>query len=185
MNRHVMARTVLLGLVITGAGTSRAFAAESVGIERAQVNGMDLVAFFHGEWDVESLTADGRTVIGRARTVVSPILDGRALQADYLGLDPGGNVVFRGTTIRTWVPATERFTIHWVVAGQADYTYLIEEYRDGELHAEGHGVDGAGEFLERYRYFDISDTTYSFEGTRSRDGGVTWQPFAKLRATKR
>lgn len=143
------------------------------------------MAFFHGQWDVESLAADGTTVVGRARTEVTPILDEQALKSDYLGLNPNGDVVFRGTTVRTWVPQLQRFAIHWVVAGQADYTYLLEEYRDGDLIAEGHGRDAGGDFLERYRYFDISETTYSFEGERSYDGGTTWNPFAKLRATKR
>jgi len=147
--------------------------------------GMDVVRFFLGEWDVESLTADGQSVIGRARTEVRPILDGRALQADYYGLDPTGATVFRGTTVRTRIPETERFAVHWSMAELPGYTYLHEEYRDGALHAQGHGVDARGEFLERYRYFDLSETTYSFEMSRSYDGGETWQPFARLRAKKR
>ena len=159
--------------------------AEPEGGPSMQESGMEIVAFFHGTWDVESLAADGVTVIGRARTEVAPILDGRALKSDYFGLNPGGGVVFRGTTIRTWAPSLSRFIIHWVVAEQPDYTHLIEEYRDGELIAEGHGQDAGGDFLERYRYFGISDSTYSFEGTRSYDEGATWNPFAKLRATKR
>ena len=147
--------------------------------------GMEVVAFFRGQWDVESLTADGNTVIGRARTEVTPILDGQALKSDYIGLGPAGGVLFRGVTVRTWVPQLQRFAIHWAVAGQADYTYLLEEYRDGDLIAEGHGRDGGGEFLERYRYSNLSDSTYTFEGERSYDGGTTWNPFARLRATKR
>lgn len=183
--RRVGVACVLLLGTLGATSRSGALPAESGAAEAAQPTGMDVVAFFHGTWDVESLSADGSRVIGRARTEVAPILDGQALRADYFGLDPAGGVVFRGTTVRTWVPALERFAIHWVVAGQADYTYLLEEYRDDELHAEGHGVDAAGEFLERYRYYDLSDSTYAFEGSRSYDGGASWNPFARLRATKR
>ncbi len=71
-----------------------------------------------------------------------------------------------------------------MVAGQADYTHLVEEYSGGELVAEGHGRDARGDFLERYRYFDLSEAGYSFEGERSYDGGSTWAPFAKLRARR-
>lgn len=144
-----------------------------------------LADFFLGEWDVQSLSADGSRVVGRARTQVRRILDGAAMQADYYGLDPSGRTVFRGTTIRTWAPAQERYIVHWSMANLPGYTYLEEEIVDGELHAKGHGRDGQGEFQERYRYFDISDSTYSFQGERSRDGGVSWQPFANLRAVKR
>jgi len=151
----------------------------------SQAKGLAQVDFFIGEWDVRALSADGSQVVGRARTEVRYILDGNAIQADYYALDPGGNTVFRGTTIRTYVPATDRFIVHWAMAGLPGYTYLEVEYRDGELHGEGHGVDLQGEFLERYRYFDLSDTTYAFEMSRSYDGGETWQPFSNLRATKR
>lgn len=141
--------------------------------------------FFLGQWDVESLSADGSRIVGRARTDVRRILDGTAMQADYYGLDPNGRTVFRGTTIRTWAPAQGRYIVHWSMANLPGYTYLEEEIVDGELHATGHGRDGQGEFEERYRYFGISESTYSFEGERSRDGGATWQPFANLRAVKR
>lgn len=147
--------------------------------------GLAQVEFFIGQWDVEARSADGQQAVGRARTEVRYILDGTAMQADYYGLDPGGNTVFRGTTIRTYVPATGRFVVHWAMANQPGYTYIDVEYRDGELHGNGRGFDAQGEFVERYRYFNISDARYSFEMSRSYDGGTTWQPFANLRATKR
>ena len=162
-----------------------AVAAAAPPSQQSPPEGLSRVAFFIGEWDVESLSADGANVVGRARTEVRYILDGAAMQADYYGLDPVGNTVFRGTTIRTFVPATGRYAVHWAMAGLPGYTYIDVEYRDGELHGEGHGFDGQGEFVERYRYFDISESNYSFEMSRSYDGGETWQPYANLRATKR
>jgi hypothetical protein len=92
--------------------------------------------------------------------------------------------VFRGTTIRTYIPETGRFAVHWAMANLPGFTYIDVEYRDGELHGEGRGFDDQGEFVERYRYFDISDRTYSFEMFRSYDGGATWNQYANLRATK-
>ncbi len=142
------------------------------------------VDFFLGEWDVKVLAEDSQ-VIGRARTEVRRILDGTAMQADYYGLGPDGNPAFRGTTIRTWSPQRGQFIVHWAMAGLPGYTYLEEKVVDGELHAEGHGVDAQGEFQERYRYFNISETTYSFQGERSYDDGKTWRPFAHLQAVKR
>ena len=153
--------------------------------EKPPAEGLKQVEFFLGEWEIESRSADGSRVVGRARSSVRYILDGTAMQADYRGLDPAGNVVFRGTTVRTWVPSTGRFAVHWAMANLPGYTYIDVEYRDGELHGDGRGFDAQGEFVERYRYFDISDRHYSFEMSRSYDGGETWAPFANLRATKR
>jgi len=70
------------------------------------------------------------------------------------------------------------------MSGMPGYTYLDEEYIDGELRAEGHGFDPNGEFHERYRYFDISETNYTFEMERSLDGGKSWQPWVRLEATR-
>ena len=147
--------------------------------------GLQQLDFFLGQWDIEARSSDGQQIVGRARTDVRYILDGTAMQADYFGLDRGGNTIFRGTTLRTHDPQTGRFVVHWVMANLPGFTYIDEEYRDGELLGDGRGFDGQGEFVERYRYFDISETHYSFEMSRSYDGGATWQPYANLRATKR
>lgn len=148
-------------------------------------SGLRQLDFFIGQWDVEALDAEGRQIVGRARTEVRYILDGTTMQADYYGLDPTGRTVFRGTTIRTYVPQTGRFVVHWAMANLPGYTYIDVEYRDGELHGKGRGFDTRGDFVERYRYFDLSDQHYSFEMSRSYDGGATWEPLANLRATKR
>lgn len=150
----------------------------------AAASGMQTVEFFVGRWNIEVRTPDGGTVIGRARTHVRPILDGTALQSDYYGLNPAGRTVFRGTTIRTFVPATGRFAVHWAMAGQPGYTYLDEEYRDGELHAEGGGFDDQGTFRERYRYYDISEASYTFTISRSYDDGETWKPWVLIEAER-
>jgi hypothetical protein len=182
--RRIRVARVLRFVCLAGLAAPLAAQTQSGGPEGVSA-GMDRVGFFIGEWDIESRSPDGSQVVGRARTEVRYILDGRAMQADYYGLDPLGNTVFRGTTIRTYVPATDRYAVHWSMAELPGYTYIDVEYRDGELHGDGRGFDGQGEFLERYRYFDISDEHYSFEMSRSYDGGTTWQPWANLEATKR
>lgn len=174
-----------LALVLAALASPTALQGQAEAEPGAAAEGLEPVAFFVGEWDVESLAPDGERVVGRARTDVRWILDGKALQADYYGLDPQGNPVFRGTTFRTWAPAAGRFSVHWSMAELTGYTYLEEEFRDGVLHGKGHGVDAGGEFLERYRYFGLSDSTYTFEMSRSYDEGETWSPYAHLRATKR
>ncbi len=141
------------------------------------------VDFFLGRWDIESLSPQG-VKVGRARTEVRRILENRALQSDYYALDPQGNSIFRGTTVRTFAPALGGWVVHWSMAGLPGYTYLEEQVVEGALVGEGHGLDGEGQFVERYRYSGISDTTYTFEMERSYDDGNTWRPYANLRATR-
>jgi hypothetical protein len=139
--------------------------------------------FFIGTWDVRSVDADGN-VVGRARTEARFILDGTTIQDDYYNLDRAGNVVFRGTSLRTFVPATKRWVVHWAMANTPGYTYIDAVWRDGELHGDGRGFDAGGEFVERYRYYDITGRSYSFALSRSYDGGETWQAYPELRAEK-
>ena len=139
--------------------------------------------FFIGKWEVELLDAGGN-VTGQAQTHAYWILDGSAMQDDWRSLDRQGNVVFSGTSVRTFVPATGRWAIHWIPANTAGYTYIDAEWIDGELQSTGAGFDARGAFKERFRYFDITPVSYTFKMERSYDDGATWSPWAHLRATK-
>ncbi len=139
--------------------------------------------FFIGDWDVRIVDRN-ETTIARARTSARFIMDGTAIQDDWTSLDPAGNVVFRGTSIRTYVPATKQWVVHWVMANTPGYTYIDAVWTKGELHGTGTGFDGRGEFQERYRYFDITAESYSFSLERTYDGGETWEPQPQLRAEK-
>jgi len=121
----------------------------------------------------------------RARTHARPALDGHVIQDDWRALDAAGNVFFRGMSLRSYVPATGRWTIHWSMANTRGHTYLDAEWRDGEIHGTGFGFDGAGQFTERLRYFDITGDSYSFRMERSYDGGATWTKISYLKATRR
>lgn len=139
--------------------------------------------FFIGDWEAESYDPNG-AVVGRSRGGAKWILDGTLQQHDYLGLDPAGNVVFRGTSIRTYVPSTNSWVVHWVMSNTPGYTYIDSEWVDGELHGRGYGFDDGGEFQERYRYWDITDSTYTFQLSRTYDGGEGWQQYPLTKAWK-
>lgn len=132
--------------------------------------------FFLGAWSLESesLQRDGSYVTNRARSDVYRTLDGAAIQDDFRLIDADGQVVFRGTSFRTFVPATGTWAIKWVMAGEPGMTDITARWTGEELVMEGRGYDGLGEFLERARYFDITDDSYEFELSRSYDGGEFW-----------
>jgi hypothetical protein len=148
-----------------------------------QADGSEL-DFFLGEWDVSLLDEDG-AIVGKARTTAYEILDGTAIQDDWRSLNRNGDVIFRGTSIRTFVPETKKWVVHWVMAGTEGHTYIDATWENGELLGTGRGFDGRGDFIERYRYHAITDTSYSFHLERSYDGGTTWEFMNDTQATKR
>jgi hypothetical protein len=46
------------------------------------------------------------------------------------------------------------------------------------------GKDSGGAFLERGRYYDISDNVFSFALERSYDDGASFMPFVSFRAAR-
>lgn len=139
--------------------------------------------FFLGKWEVRGQDQDPNSP-PRARTHAYYILDGFMIQADYRALDPAGNVVFRGTSLRTYDPQKGAWSIKWVMANNSGYTDIVARMKDGELVSTGKGVDGGGEFIERYRFYDIRKNSYKFEMERSYDGGKTWRLFSKSAFTR-
>lgn len=138
--------------------------------------GFHQLDFFIGAWalESESLQADGSYTSHRARSDVYYALDGFVIQDDFRVLDADGKAVFRGTSFRTYVPQTDTWAIKWVMAGEPGTTDITARWTGEELLMEGEGSDGGGQFLERARYFDISEDSYEFELSRSYDGGETW-----------
>jgi len=134
------------------------------------------LSFFIGAWSLESqsLQRDGSYISNKARSDVYRTLDDAAIQDDFRLLDDDGQVVFRGTSFRTFVPQTGKWAIKWVMAGEPGMTDITATWTGKELLMEGRGYDGMGEFLEKARYFDITADSYEFALSRSYDGGETW-----------
>lgn len=152
----------------------------------AQMNnaGPDALNFFLGQWDVELLDQSG-AVVGKATTHAYHVLDGTVIQDDWRSLDRAGNVIFRGTSLRTYVPASDAWVVHWVMANTPGYTYIDVRWEGNDLLGDGRGFDAAGEFVERFRYYDIQPNAYSFRLERSYDDGINWQFLNETRARRR
>jgi hypothetical protein len=128
---------------------------------------------------------DGSFENGRAKSVVKYILDGYAMQDDYLILDIDDNVVFRGTSIRSYNPRSGKYQIVWIIPGYKGLTDISAEWKDGKLVSTGKGYDYQGDFLERFEYYDIEDNSYKFKMDRSYDDGKTWiENFGRFTATR-
>lgn len=153
----------------------------------AQSEGLKKIDFFIGEWAIESvdIRTDGSFKKGRAKSQVKYILDGYAMQDDYLTLDENDNIVFRGTSIRSYNPGSGKFQIVWIMPGYKGLTDIVAEWKDGKLISTGKGYDYQGGFLERFEYYDIQKDSYKFKMDRSYNNGKTWiEKFARFTATR-
>lgn len=145
------------------------------------------IDFFIGEWSLVTMDMqrDGSFLEGEALSSAYYILDGKAIQDDFRSLNDNGRVVFRGTSIRSCIEGTSRYLIAWIMPGKEAYTDLKATWKDGILTGDGQGYDDLGGFRERFIYFNITDSSYSFRMHRSYDGGKTWlYNFSQIEAKK-
>ena len=153
----------------------------------AQPAGLEQLEFFIGKWDLKTtdVRPDGSFATGRARSEVRYILDGHAIQDDFLMLGEDDSIIFRGTSIRSYNPRTGKYQIVWIMPGIRGITDINAEWKDDRLVSTGKGYDGSGEFLERFEYYDITQDSYSFKMDRSYDGGKSWiENFSRIEAKR-
>lgn len=146
------------------------------------------IDFFIGEWNLvtRDLQSDGSFVQGQAISTAYHILDRKAIQDDFRSLNSNGKVIFRGTSIRSCLEDTTGYVIAWIMPGKEGYTDLRARWKDGILAGEGEGYDDYGSFRERFTYFNITDSSYSFRMHRSYDQGQTWLTnFSSIEATRK
>lgn len=145
----------------------------SIHAQKEQLKKLD---FFIGEWLLETkdIQPDGSFKKGTAKSSVSYILDGYAIQDDYRVLDENNEVVFRGTSIRSFNSKTGKFQIVWIMPGFTGLTDITAEFMGSRLVGNGKGYDENGPFIERFEYYNISKDRYAFKMDRSYDNGNNW-----------
>ena len=174
-----MVRQYLLILLLFGFGIEEADDKESECLRRLR--------FFIGEWELQTrdLQPDGSFKKGQAISSARYILDQTAIQDDFKALDDSGEVIFRGITIRSCRTDSPGYIIIWVMPGREGLTDLRANWEHDRLSGEGKGYDDYGNFLERFEYYHITDSSYSFRMQRSYDNGKTWlKSFSSIEATK-
>lgn len=144
--------------------------------------------FFIEIWILEThdMQQDGSFRKGKALSSVYFILDGYALQDDFRSLNRQGEVTFRGTSIKSCLDKQPGYIITWIMPGMEGLTDLRASWENGTLKGEGEGYDNIGSFKERFEYFNISNSSYSFRMDRSYDKGKTWlHNFSRIEAKKK
>lgn len=114
-------------------------------------------------------------------------LDGRIIQ-DVFTYAPAGvphsaapGVRAIGTSLRSYEPAADRWQVIYLGA-VAGVTVVLHGGRYGDgIRLEGAEGDGT---LNRWEFSDITDTTFTWTGRESRDGGATWLLRQRMTATR-
>jgi hypothetical protein len=132
-------------------------------------------AFLIGEWDcrIESMAPDGSMTEGRARWKGYYILDGWAIQDEWVSETPSGEE-FYGTNIRSFDPERKKWNNRWLPSGSLKWKHFdSEQIGDTMVMIGGEGRDPIGP-VDRNTFYNISEDHFDWKKDRSYDGGKTW-----------
>lgn len=145
-----------------------------------------LYDFMIGDWSVEFDRLPAEAQVGRrAEVAVDRFLDNTAILDQWRHLDGSGAVNFRGATFRTYLPDKDLWYMLWMTPEVEGFSELYGRRAGDEVHTSGKGRDPGGEFVERGRYWNITDGAFAFSLERSYDNGRTFIPFVAFHAARR
>ncbi|HXV63600.1 MAG TPA: hypothetical protein VEK15_23065 [Vicinamibacteria bacterium] len=144
-----------------------------------------LFEFMIGDWNVDFHRLPVGAKVGRhAIAKVGWFLDGTAILDEWRHLDESGSVNFRGATFRTYIPDRDLWYMLWMTPAVEGFSELYARGVGEEVETTGKGKDSAGDFLERGKYCEITDSAFSFVLERSYEKDGSFIPFVSFRAAR-
>ncbi|WP_235297323.1 DUF1579 domain-containing protein [Portibacter marinus] len=160
-----MKRLFLLPIIITA----------TIGLAFSQANNqpseedLSKLDFWVGEWD---LTWEG----GKGKNVIEKTLKGRVIQENFKATEGNFNG-YLGMSISTFDPRDGKWHQAWADS-QGGFINLIGimdgDQRIFQLAEPGTMPDGT-QFINRMRFYDIQEDSFTWDWERSTDDGKNWQ----------
>lgn len=144
----------------------------------------DLYGKLIGSWEVESefVLADGEVRKARGEWHFERILGGMGVQ-DVLFAVGSGQERY-GTSLRVVDPRTGLWHVVWMQPGAGEFVALVGRPNGQEIVHHGHPLDDPDGPLQRWSFTDISDSSFTWVGESSGDGGVSWSVEQTMRGTR-
>jgi hypothetical protein len=139
--------------------------------------------FLIGTWDVvEEPNLPGVPEKVQGRWTAQRAADGFMVVDEFRISDGEGGTAYLGETYRVYNPSAKRWEFRFV----EPYSGTWHEGTAVKVGDEMHLTQGspAGGSMAKIRYYNISRDHFSWISQRSRDGGKTWTPGAKIEATR-
>ncbi len=141
---------------------------------------LTLFGQFVGDWVGEAtfLKDDGNEVReGRGEVHFRWVLQGMAIQDVWMSEDPASKkMVPGGTTLRFYDSERDVWQSTWISPKQNTTMTFVGRESGGEIVLEAVNKRGR---MEHWIFYDIRDSSFSWRGEVSGDGGKTWKQYVR------
>lgn len=138
---------------------------------------------FVGDWEIQEcrlLGTDGTWKHLRGELHWRWILRGRAVQDVWTLYDRAtGELVYEGTTVRLYVPATGAWTSTWISTGRAAARRFVGRLVGHEIVLDELAETGAPE--ERWTFFDITHDSFRWRSEERPTPNSNWRRTEEMR----
>lgn len=137
-----------------------------------ELNPAQYFDFWVGTWELTWEDADGSTAYGSNH--IEKILGGNVIKENFKA-SSGSYKGFVGKSFSVYNPRTEKWKQTWVdnEGGYLDFTGVVE---GNKRIFKREGVNQEGEkILQRMVFYDITETSFTWDWQISEDNGQTWQ----------
>lgn len=149
--------------------------------------------FLIGHWEVEltpKVSGLAAAIHGAPRLLGTwkawRAFDGFGVDDELRIMDAGGNPVSLSHNMRIFDPKLQRWSISGLDVYRARFSTANARWKDGEMWAEGHGLNGEGRpYQSRTRFFEIGADSFRMQQDRSYDSGENWEEASLTIVAKR
>jgi hypothetical protein len=145
----------------------------------------DLYGPLIGSWAVESsfIAADGTTRQVDGEWHFERVLGGMGVQDVLFAV--GSPREQYGTSLRVVDPRSGLWHVVWMQPRSGEFVALIGRAEGDRIVHQGHPLDDPKGPLHRWSFTDISETSFSWIGEASPDGGLSWSLEQTMLGTRR
>ncbi|MBI3287380.1 MAG: hypothetical protein HYZ68_04960 [Chloroflexi bacterium] len=150
----------------------------------AYADKMMLFGQFVGSWDLDMKLYDSD---GSSRSLKGVwhfgwVLEGRAIQDVLIPHRPEGGM---GTTLRFYDPRIDAWRVVWAGPADGEFSTLVARQVGDQIFLEGTWSIAAEHRLWQWRFSEITETSFHWQGVVSDDGGQTWRLVEEMYARRR
>ncbi len=135
---------------------------------------LGLYGWLIGDWEMDAHRplGEGKVAKGRGEIHFGWVLGGRAIQDVWYVGTPDGKLSLFGTTLRVYDPGIEAWHIIWVDPLGQNHLRQTGRAQGSDIVQSGTDASG-GE--TRWRFTEITDTSFHWIGERKPASGIDWQ----------